>query len=100
MVVNYDMPGTAEDYVHRIGRTARAGASGTAVSFFTLSNARLAKPIVQILQEANQPVPPELAQMAHVGGGGAPSESDGNSACSGRRLAVNGACYSETMFAT
>ncbi len=32
-VINYDMPGTPEDYVHRIGRTARAGAEGTAASF-------------------------------------------------------------------
>jgi len=31
-VVNYDLPNTPEDYVHRIGRTARAGKSGTAVS--------------------------------------------------------------------
>lgn len=43
MVVNYDMPGTAEDYVHRIGRTARAGARGLAVSFFTAANGRLAR---------------------------------------------------------
>ena len=33
MVVNYDVPREAEDYVHRIGRTARAGASGRAVTF-------------------------------------------------------------------
>jgi len=32
-VVNYDVPGNAEDYVHRIGRTARAGATGTAYTF-------------------------------------------------------------------
>jgi len=32
-VFNYDLPQQAEDYVHRIGRTARAGASGTAISF-------------------------------------------------------------------
>ena len=32
-VINYDLPQDAEDYVHRIGRTARAGASGDAVSF-------------------------------------------------------------------
>ena len=32
-VINYDLPMQAEDYVHRIGRTARAGASGTAISF-------------------------------------------------------------------
>ena len=31
-VVNFDLPGDAEDYVHRVGRTARAGASGTAIS--------------------------------------------------------------------
>jgi len=31
-VVNYDLPNTPEDYVHRIGRTARAGKSGTAVT--------------------------------------------------------------------
>ena len=32
-VVNYDVPGNPEDYVHRIGRTARAGASGSAFTF-------------------------------------------------------------------
>ena len=32
-VINYDLPQDAEDYVHRIGRTARAGASGDAISF-------------------------------------------------------------------
>ena len=32
-VVNYDLPNVSEDYVHRIGRTARAGASGVAISF-------------------------------------------------------------------
>ncbi|CAJ1341822.1 unnamed protein product [Effrenium voratum] len=33
-VVNYDVPKTLEDYIHRIGRTARGGATGTAVTFF------------------------------------------------------------------
>jgi ATP-dependent RNA helicase RhlB len=32
-VINYDLPQDSEDYVHRIGRTGRAGAEGTAVSF-------------------------------------------------------------------
>eukprot|EP00877_Chromochloris_zofingiensis_P002078 jgi/Chrzof1/11871/Cz06g13020.t1 len=65
------MPNNAEDYVHRIGRTGRAGATGTSYSFFTMANARLAKDIVKVMAEANQPVPPELAQMAatSVGGG-------------------------------
>mgnify|MGYP003683139119 FL=1 len=34
-VINYDLPQCAEDYVHRIGRTARAGATGSALSFIT-----------------------------------------------------------------
>jgi len=53
-VFNYDMPGTAEDYVHRIGRTARAGKKGKAYSFFTTANARMAKQIVSVLTEAKQ----------------------------------------------
>jgi ATP-dependent RNA helicase DDX5/DBP2 len=74
MVVNYDMPNTAEDYVHRIGRTARAGARGLAVSFFTPANGRLARPILDILTEAGQNVPPELRQFAAVAGGGGGGE--------------------------
>src|SRR3990167_2796642 len=33
LVINYDLPATAEDYVHRIGRTGRAGLAGHAISF-------------------------------------------------------------------
>ena len=39
-VINFDIPGTREDYVHRIGRTARAGASGTGVTFVVHDQAR------------------------------------------------------------
>lgn len=35
LVVNYDMPGDEEDYIHRVGRTARADATGTALTFVT-----------------------------------------------------------------
>jgi ATP-dependent RNA helicase DDX5/DBP2 len=34
-VLNYDYPNNSEDYVHRIGRTGRAGAMGTAITLFT-----------------------------------------------------------------
>ncbi|CAL5219153.1 g933 [Coccomyxa viridis] len=77
LVVNYDMPKTAEDYVHRIGRTARAGASGLAVSFFTSADGRLARPILDILTEAQQAVPEQLRQYAAVAGGGGGSRFHG-----------------------
>lgn len=67
-VINYDFPGSLEDYVHRIGRTGRAGAKGTAYTFFTAANARFAKELISILEEAGQKVSPELATM----GRGAP----------------------------
>lgn len=62
-VINYDFPGSLEDYVHRIGRTGRAGAKGTAYTFFTAANARFAKELITILVEAGQKVSPELAAM-------------------------------------
>ncbi|KAK8946807.1 DEAD-box ATP-dependent RNA helicase 30 [Platanthera zijinensis] len=72
-VINYDFPSSLEDYVHRIGRTGRAGAKGTAFSFFTQGNAKYAKGLVKILQEAGQSVSPPLAEMARsraaMGGG-------------------------------
>jgi hypothetical protein len=34
-VFNYDYPNNSEDYIHRIGRTGRAGAKGTAITLFT-----------------------------------------------------------------
>ena len=62
-VINYDFPGSLEDYVHRIGRTGRAGAKGTAYTFFTAANARFAKELIAVLEEAGQKVSPELAAM-------------------------------------
>lgn len=62
-VINYDMPGNIEDYVHRIGRTGRAGAKGTAISFFTRDNQNQAHDLIVILSEAKQDVPPELQAL-------------------------------------
>ena len=168
MVINYDMPSCAEDYVHRIGRTGRAGASGecrsrgqgpsgrgpggggaagaassfalphldaprtslpprrcvhaclpglgrlltlwpplrrrtraallctagAAYSFFTAANGRMARQLVQILEEASQAVPPELRQFAMTSGGPT-SESAGRAAaqaCVGPAPAAGAAC--------
>ncbi|KAM0946983.1 putative RNA helicase [Dioscorea sansibarensis] len=63
-VINYDFPSSLEDYVHRIGRTGRAGAKGTAFTFFTHSNAKFARELSKILQEAGQMVSPALSTMA------------------------------------
>ena len=70
VVVNYDFPGCVEDYVHRIGRTGRAGNKGTSYAFFTGANSKSARELVKVMREANQEVVPELAQMAQYGGGG------------------------------
>lgn len=54
-VINYDLPLTAETYVHRIGRTGRAGASGTAISFCSPEEKPLLTAIQQLIKK-NIPV--------------------------------------------
>ena len=49
-VINYDLPQTPEDYIHRIGRTARAGMSGSAMSFVSPSEGNMWKEITRMLQ--------------------------------------------------
>jgi len=54
-VVNYSFPLTIEDYVHRIGRTGRAGKSGVAFTFFRPAADKLrAGELARVLQEAGQ----------------------------------------------
>ncbi len=50
-VVNYDLPNVAESYVHRIGRTGRAGASGLAVSFCMLEERPFLKDIEKLIKQ-------------------------------------------------
>lgn len=50
LVLNFDLPGTAEDYVHRIGRTARAGGVGHAISFATPDQRRDVKAIERLIR--------------------------------------------------
>jgi len=68
-VVNYDTPKTIEDYVHRIGRTGRAGASGDAVTFFgydfpTPDKVRLARGLVKAMRDVGQEPSDELRHIA------------------------------------
>jgi len=65
-VINFDFPLQVEDYVHRIGRTARAGAKGDAYSFFTKKDFGLAPELVKVLDEAGQEAPPELLDLAEL----------------------------------
>lgn len=69
VVVNYDFPTGVEDYVHRIGRTGRAGATGIAYTFFGDQDAKHASDLIKLLEGANQRVPPELREMSSRGGG-------------------------------
>ena len=48
-VVNYTLPEEPEDYVHRIGRTGRAGKKGTSISFACEDDAFLLEPIEKLL---------------------------------------------------
>ena len=61
-VFNYDIPFNAEDYVHRIGRTGRAGASGLAVSLVTGADARLMADIEKLIKKKPEVEPFELEQ--------------------------------------
>lgn len=87
-VLNYDYPNNSEDYVHRIGRTGRAGKNGTAITLFTTdsmylyslifldvpltlsSDAKQARDLVGVLTESKQQIDPRLAEMARYSGGG------------------------------
>ncbi|PIA40597.1 hypothetical protein AQUCO_02500359v1 [Aquilegia coerulea] len=70
VVINYDFPTGIEDYVHRIGRTGRAGATGIAYTFFCEQDAKYASDLIKVLEGANQRVPPQIRDMALRGGMG------------------------------
>jgi|GEM_PF-630900 len=69
-VINYDMPGNIDDYVHRIGRTGRAGNTGTAISLINERNANIARELYDLLSENGQPVPDFLVSLGTYRGGG------------------------------
>ncbi|WP_426110547.1 DEAD/DEAH box helicase [Massilia sp. PWRC2] len=82
-VINYDLPYNAEDYVHRIGRTGRAGASGDAVSVYSDKDERLLVDIEKLIKQTitrGELVGFKPAPAAAVGERAAPRARDGRSA--------------------
>lgn len=71
-VINYDLPSDIDDYVHRIGRTGRAGNTGLSTAFFNRGNRNIVRELVELLREANQEIPSWLESVARessFGGG-------------------------------
>lgn len=62
-VVQYDLPGNIDDYVHRIGRTGRRGNVGTALSFTNEQNRPIFEELLKLLQEAKQEIPSWFTKM-------------------------------------
>ncbi|KAI7899208.1 P-loop containing nucleoside triphosphate hydrolase protein [Cokeromyces recurvatus] len=56
-VINYDMPPNIDEYIHRIGRTARVGNAGLATSFYNHRNSAIARDLTKLLIECAQEVP-------------------------------------------
>jgi ATP-dependent RNA helicase DDX3X len=63
-VIQYDLPSSMDDYIHRIGRTGRAGNSGVATAFFNDNNRQIAGELHAYLTEHEQECPDWLEQIA------------------------------------
>ncbi|KAL8936662.1 MAG: hypothetical protein Q9216_004815 [Gyalolechia sp. 2 TL-2023] len=63
LVLNVTFPLTVEDYVHRIGRTGRAGAQGLAITLFTEHDKAQSGALINVLKAAGQPVPEALLKF-------------------------------------
>jgi ATP-dependent RNA helicase DDX52/ROK1 len=57
LVINYDIPLSRSSYIHRVGRTGRAGNVGRAVTFFTDTDLPHVKTIANVIKEAGYEVP-------------------------------------------
>ena len=84
-VINYDLPNVPEDYVHRIGRTGRAGAEGQAISLVCVDEHHLLADIEQLIQQrlpkevvAGFGVNPEIKAEPIPNGRKAPAGGGGN----------------------
>jgi len=77
-VINYDLPSSVDEYVHRIGRTGRVGNRGKATSFYDPeNNSGVVNDLVKILTQAGQTVPDFFGACG--GGGGSSGNTFGGS---------------------
>ncbi|KAI9766547.1 MAG: DEAD-box ATP-dependent RNA helicase [Geoglossum simile] len=83
-VINYDLPTDIDDYVHRIGRTGRAGNTGISTAFFNRGNRGVVRDLIDLLKEANQEVPSFLENIAREGSFGSGGSSRGGRSGGGR----------------
>ena len=83
-VVNYDLPTDIDDYVHRIGRTGRAGNTGISTAFFNRGNRGVVRDLIDLLKEANQEVPGFLETIARESSGFGGGSRGGRSGGRGR----------------
>ncbi|XP_056449512.1 probable ATP-dependent RNA helicase DDX52 isoform X1 [Gadus chalcogrammus] len=68
LVLNYDFPTSAVEYIHRIGRTGRAGHTGKAVTFFTENDKPLLRSIANVIKQAGCPVPDYMMGLKKIKG--------------------------------
>ncbi len=64
LIINYDVPGDAEDYVHRVGRTARANTTGIALTFINEDDMYKFQQIESLIEDEvfKAPLPPEIGE--------------------------------------
>lgn len=86
LVVNFDVPGDAEDYVHRIGRTARADTTGVAITFINPDDMRKFSRIEQLIERdvVKSPLPEGLGEAPTWNPKGVPGSGRGGGRPSGR----------------
>jgi ATP-dependent RNA helicase DDX3X len=98
-VINYDLPSDIDDYVHRIGRTGRAGNTGVSTAFFNRGNKNIVRDLPEFLREANQEISAWLESVVHEttfgssfrggrGGGGSVAVRAEGHGCGGNNLAM------------
>ncbi|CDS00299.1 probable ROK1-ATP-dependent RNA helicase [Sporisorium scitamineum] len=67
LVINYDFPQSVQSYIHRIGRTGRAGKQGRAITYFTKEDAAHLKTVVNVMRQSGCEVPEWMVKLKNPG---------------------------------